>query len=74
VDGFLQPIDLSKVYSARYPTGRATCFNSYHYHNVFNRNSDQSRISIMLYVELDHDIPLRIFETAVAAYSGPVIA
>jgi len=73
VHGFLQPLDPSKVYSARYPTGRATCFNSYHYHNVVNRDFEQSRISIMLFMELDREIPRRIFERAVAAYSGPVI-
>jgi hypothetical protein len=74
VDGLLQPVDGTAIHTARYPVGRATCFNSYHYHNVFNRNPTKLRISIMLYMDLSRDIPRKIFENALASYVGPIIA
>jgi len=71
IDGFLQPRDLSAIYAATYPVGRATCFNSFHYHNVFNRHPSVPRISIMLHMDVSRTVPRKLVEAAVAAYSGP---
>lgn len=63
-------VDQSKVFNAKFTAGRATYFNSYHYHNVFN-DSDEERISLMLYVGLYDEVAFDMFLAALGKYTGP---
>lgn len=58
-------------HAMRYEPGQAMVFNSYHYHNVFNDDPSQHRVSLMLYVNLKHVRPM--LEAAVENYTGPIL-
>lgn len=62
-----------KVYSQNYPVGRATVFNSVHYHNVFNDDEIRYRLSLMLYLDLENPKTFAIVDKAISEYSGPFI-
>lgn len=64
--------DDALVYRATYPAGKATIFNSYHYHNVFNRGP-AGRITILLYCNLDLPRFRQLVVRAVDDYAGPLI-
>lgn len=64
---------LPKVYEAYYKPGNVYLFNGYHYHNVFNRSSDETRLTVMSYVNLKNPQVFSVVEQAVAAYDGPWI-
>jgi aspartyl/asparaginyl beta-hydroxylase len=60
------------VHVAKYPVGRATFFNSYHYHNVFNPSAE-NRISLMLYLDLRNKSVQELFEAAIDNYRGEYV-
>lgn len=61
-------IDSDKVVVQRYKPGEMWVFNSYHYHNVFNRDPNQDRITLMMYMNIDSLTDL--LEEAVSKYDG----
>lgn len=60
------------IQSAWYPPGQCTVFNSLHPHRVVN-DSDEERISIMLYLDLNDRRVSDLVAPAVASYTGPFI-
>lgn len=63
----------NKTYEKIYQAGRAYIFNSYHYHNVFNE-SDEYRITIMVYMNLKKEKCLNLVENAILNYKGPRVS
>jgi Aspartyl/Asparaginyl beta-hydroxylase len=61
-----------KVYSENYKAGRAHMFNCFHYHNVFNHDTE-ARVSLMLYLNLYEENTFEIVKKAVSTYEGPRI-
>lgn len=59
-------------HDANYAEGQPTIFNSYHMHNVFN-DDVTPRISMMIYLGLQHPFVHDLVEDAVKRYSGPLI-
>lgn len=59
-------------YKEKYNVGEVWVFNSYHYHNVYNKGR-YDRDHIMMYASLDDEKLFPILETAVAEYNGPYI-
>jgi hypothetical protein len=68
----MAPLDEKLVFKAPYPTGQATVFNAYHFHNVFN-DSDIDRVSLMMYC--DDAIPefRELLMKSIEAYDGPLV-
>ena len=65
--------DRSKAFIAHYRPGRAYIFNSYQYHNVFNR-SDETRVTLMFYGNVFSDSWFRDnVEAATEKYNGPLL-
>lgn len=63
----------NKTYEKIYEAGRAYIFNSFHYHNVFNE-SDEYRVTIMVYMDLKKEKCLNLVENAILNYKGPRIS
>lgn len=59
-----------KVYSKCYPVGKATVFNSLHYHNVFNDNVTQIRTSLMVYLDLRRPRVQELIRRAIDRHTG----
>lgn len=66
-------INDNKTYEKIYEAGRAYIFNSFHYHNVFNE-SDEYRITIMVYMNLKKEKCLNLVENAILNYKGPRVS
>lgn len=62
-----------KVYTKCYPVGKATVFNSLHYHNVFNDSDDQIRTSLMIYLDLRRPRVQELIAKAIDKYKGEYI-
>lgn len=62
-----------KVYESTYVPGIPVVFNSYHYHNVFNFDKEQSRLTIRFFADLRDDAVYDIIVRAVDEYSGEYI-
>ncbi len=65
---------VENIHSLRYEPGSAVAFNSYHYHNVFNDDPLQYRVSLMLYSSLTAPGVRDIFQDAVNNYRGPLLS
>lgn len=65
--------ELPKVYEAHYNPGQVYLFNSYHYHNVFNHSSDETRLTVMCYVSLKNPKVFDVVQRAVDSYNGDLI-
>lgn len=61
-----------KTYDMQYEEGKAYVFNSFHPHNVFNP-SDNYRITLMTYMNIDNPKSKQIIETAIEKYKGILI-
>ncbi|MGJ4945058.1 hypothetical protein ACQR1W_31145 [Bradyrhizobium sp. HKCCYLS1011] len=65
-----------EIHQKAYPQGEAWCFNSAHYHNVFNRSADD-RYAIMLTLDIRMPKTFEIVSKAVERYienqEGPLI-
>ena len=59
------------VHRLSYAPGRATVFNSFHYHNVHNPDSTAQRISLMVYISLRDPAARALVSRAVQQYTGP---
>lgn len=59
------------VHRLSYAPGRATVFNSFHYHNVHNPDSTAQRISLMVYISLRDARARELVSRAVQQYTGP---
>ena len=70
--GRQQIADDALVFRANYPAGKPTIFNSYHFHNVFNRGP-AGRITILLYCNLELSRFRQLVVDAIDSYSGPLI-
>jgi len=57
------------VYEETYKEGQVYCFNSHHYHNVFNY-SDQPMIMVRFYVDSRNPQTKGILETSINKYTG----
>ena len=57
------------VYEESYKTGQVYCFNSHHYHNVFNY-SDEPMIMVRFYVDSRNPKIKDILETSINKYRG----
>lgn len=62
-----------KVYEAAYEVGTPVIFNAYHYHNVFNYNKTESRVTIRFFADLRDEHVYDLVEEAVNAYKGEYI-
>lgn len=62
-----------KIYSSQYVPGTVTMFNSYHYHNVFNTNTTEHRVSLMMYASPKNTATKQLLIDAVNEYNGPFI-
>ena len=67
-----QVLDQNKVFRSSYREGRATIFNSWHYHNVHN-GSTVPRLSLMFYADLGNPAFQLKVTKALASYAGPNI-
>jgi len=71
LSSFKKGHDVTK-YDKEYEEGKAYVFNSFHPHNVFNP-SDDYRITLMTYMNIDNPKSKQIVETAIDKYKGPLI-
>lgn len=62
-----------KVYESTYTPGIPVIFNAYHYHNVFNFDKEQSRLTIRFFADLRDETVYDIVERAVNNYTGEYI-
>ena len=62
-----------KVFEKRYEPGTPVIFNAYHYHNVFNYDTDSCRLTIRFFADLRDDKVYDIVENAVNQYTGEYI-
>lgn len=65
--------DLPTSYECAYTPGTPAVFNAYHYHNVFNYNKTESRITIRFFADLRDDSVFDMIQEAVDAYDGAYI-
>ena len=68
-EGFPRPTPVT--HNARYEPGRATIFNSYHWHNVINADEGTYRVSLMLYLNLNEPVVEDLVRSALDTYDGP---
>ena len=61
-----------RTYDEEYEEGKAYVFNSFHPHNVFNP-SNNYRITLMTYMNIDNTVSKHILEEAIKKYKGPLI-
>ena len=61
-----------RTYDEEYEEGKAYVFNSFHPHNVFNP-SNNYRITLMTYMNIDNLKSKQIVEEAIKKYKGPLI-
>jgi hypothetical protein len=61
-----------KTYDKEYKEGKTYVFNSFHPHNVFNP-SNEYRITLMTYMNIDNPKSKKILEKAVENYDGPLL-
>jgi hypothetical protein len=59
-----------KVYEATYIPGTPVIFNAYHYHNVFNYDENDSRLTIRFFADIRDDKVYDIVQEAVNNYTG----
>ena len=63
-----------KVYESTYEPGTPVIFNAYHYHNVFNYNKEQPRLTIRFFADLRDENVYDMVEAAVKEYDGEYIS
>jgi hypothetical protein len=61
--------DTARSHKQHYAAGEIWLFNSYHFHNVYNKGTTD-RDHIMMYVELDDEFMFPILEKAIQEYNG----
>lgn len=61
--------ETARLHKKHYAVGEVWLFNSYHYHNVYNKGTTD-RDHIMMYVELDDQFMFPIIAKAVEEYDG----
>jgi hypothetical protein len=66
-------INTPKVYEATYVPGTPVIFNAYHYHNVFNFDEDDVRLTIRFFADLRDELVYDLVENAVNSYNGEYI-
>jgi hypothetical protein len=68
------PSELLRHHSVRYEPGSAWIFNSYHYHNVFNRSATEHQVSLLLYMNTKNPAVAKMVRAALAAHTGEPLA
>ena len=63
----------AKIYEANYAPGTPVVFNAYHYHNVFNYDTEQERLTIRFFADIRDPEVYDIMERAVDEYKGEYI-
>lgn len=66
-------INTPKVYESTYSPGTPVVFNAYHYHNVFNFDSEGTRLTIRFFADLRDDAVYDLVQDAVYDYGGEYI-
>jgi len=66
-------IHMPKVYESTYNPGTPVVFNAYHYHNVFNFDTEGVRLTIRFFADLRDDAVYDMVQHAVNNYSGEYI-
>lgn len=62
-----------KVYESTYEPGTPVIFNAYHYHNVFNHDETDIRLTIRFFADLRDPMVFDLVEQAVSVYDGEYI-
>ena len=62
-----------KTYESTYKPGTPVIFNAYHYHNVFNYDKEDTRLTIRFFADIRDDNVYDIVEWAVKEYDGEYI-
>jgi hypothetical protein len=62
--------ELPKIYERPYPPGTPVIFNALHYHNIYNTNKEQSRLTIRFFADVRDDKVYDIVENALNNYEG----
>lgn len=65
--------DIPKVYESTYQPGIPVIFNAYHYHNVFNFDETETRLTIRFFADLRDEKVYDMVEEAVEQYNGEYI-
>lgn len=63
----------AKIYETTYTPGTPVVFNAYHYHNVFNYDQEQERLTIRFFADIRDPKVYKIMEKAVDEYKGEYI-
>lgn len=64
---------IPKVYESTYQPGIPVIFNAYHYHNVFNFDETETRLTIRFFADLRDEKVYDMVEEAVEQYNGEYI-
>jgi hypothetical protein len=62
-----------KIHESTYTPGTPVVFNAYHYHNVFNYDHEQERLTIRFFADIRDPKVYQIMERAVDEYKGEYI-
>lgn len=61
------------MHICNYPEGTSWIFNSFHYHNVFNYDETETRVTLEFHVNLAHPTTYDLVNDAVENYKGRLI-